>query len=259
MTLSRLVRGCFWLAAGLAVALAPLRAATNAGFSSGLSTEQRSATGLDQLSEDELAMLDVLVASDLANARMLRVTTFAERFSDRHRGQNAGVERLNSDQLAQLDERIADAIAAQPLPKERPRLKDNEVVSLQRRLQVHGGMSFTYGWASGGRDFREAGAWVSYFDPVTGLGLAVGFSQYSGDVMYPYGYYPYGYGYGYNRAGWYGYAPFPGDTIGAQLSWTRPNFAISLGFSQTDFDLPAARTFDGSGASLKSPARGGRF
>jgi hypothetical protein len=249
MILLRLVRGSFWLAACLAITLAPLRAAES-GFSSTLSTGQRSATGLEQFTADELAMFDVLVASDLATARQLRITTFGERFSDRHRGQKAGVERLDSEQLAQLDELVADMIAAQPQPKDRPRLKDNEVVSLQRRLEVHGGMSFTYGWASGGRDFREAGAWVSYYDPVSGLGLAVGFSQYSGDVLYPYGYYGYGpYPYAYNRGGWYG--AVPGDTVGAQLSWSRPNFALGVGFSQTEFSRPTA--FDGSGAALRGP------
>lgn len=255
MNLRRLVLGSLWLVSCLALSLAPLRAAADTGFTSTLSTGQRGATGLDQLTADELAMFDVLFASDLVTARQLRITTFGERFSDRHRGQKAGIERLDSDQLAQLDELVADAIAAQPLPKDRPRLKDNEVVSLQRRLEVHGGMSFTYGWASGGRDFREAGAWVSYYDPVSGLGLAVGFSQYSGDVLYPYGYYgagPYPYSsypYGYNRGGWYGAGP--GDTIGAELSWSRPNFALGVGFSQTEFSRPNG--FDGSGTALRGP------
>jgi hypothetical protein len=255
MTPSRPLRGNFWLLAFacLAVALAPLRAATDTGFSSTLTSGQRSATGLDQLTDNERDILDVLVASDLATARQLRTTTFTERFSDRHDGQQAaGLERLNADQLAQFDELVADAIAAQPMPKDRPRLKDNEVVSLKRRLEVHGGMSFTLGWASGGRNFREAGAWVSYFDPQTGLGLAVGFSQYSGDAIYPYGYYP-GYGYGYypyGPGGWYGGAP--GDTFGAELTWNRPNFALGVGFSQTESSRPAR--FDGTGASLRGPA-----
>jgi len=256
MTLSRLVRGSLWLAAGLAVALAPLRAASDTGFSSTLTSGQRSATGLDQLTDDERTILDVLVAGDLAAARQLRTTTFTERFSSRHQGQQAaGLERLSDDQLAQFDELVADAIATQPVPRDRPRLKDNEVVSLKRRLEVHGGMSFTLGWASGGRNFREAGAWVSYFDPQTGLGLAVGFSQYAGDAIYPYGY-PYGYypggPYAYGPAGWYGGAP--GDTYGAELFWVRPNFALSLGFSQTEYTRPAR--FDGTGASLRGPARG---
>jgi hypothetical protein len=257
MPLSRLLRGSLCLAALLAVALAPLRAATDTGFSSTLTSGQRSAAGLDQLTDDERTILDVLVASDLATARQLRTTTFTERFSDRHQGQqSAGLERLSDEQRARFDELVADAIAAQPLPRERPRLKDNEVVSLKRRLEVHGGMSFTLGWASGGRNFREAGAWVSYFDPQTGLGLAVGFSQYSGDAIYPYGYYPYGYypgPYAYSPTGWYGGAP--GNTYDAELFWVRPNFALSLGFSQSDYTRPMR--FDGTGASLRAPARGG--
>lgn len=249
MTLSRLVRGSFWLAALLGIAWAPLRAATDAGFTATLPAAQRSATGLDQLSASELALLDVLVASDLATARQLRVTTFAERFSNRHDGQQqAGLDRLNADQLALLDELVADTIAAQPQPKDRPRLKDNEVVSLQKRLEVHGGMSFTVGWASGGRNFREAGAWVSYYDPKSGLGMSFAFSQYSGDALYPYGYYYPG-AYAYNRAGWYGVVP--GDTYDVGLFWARPNFALGINFSQTEFSHPSA--FDGSGASLRGP------
>jgi hypothetical protein len=62
-------------------------------------------------------------------------------------------------------------------------VRDGEILSEKGRLQVHGGMSLTMGWASGGRNYREVGAWVSYFDPVTGLGLSVGFSRYSGDIF----------------------------------------------------------------------------
>lgn len=50
-------------------------------------------------------------------------------------------------------------------------------------MQVHGGLSLTMGWASGSRSFRETGAWVSYFDPVTGLGLSFSYSHSSGDLL----------------------------------------------------------------------------
>ncbi len=135
---------------------------------------------------------------------------------------------------------------AEPVvPKERPRLKDNEVVSLKRRLEVHGGMSFTYGWASGGRNFREAGAWVSYFDPESGLGLAFGLSRLSGDVPYDYGYYPYSPG--YVRDGWFHTGPRTGYDV--DLFWVRPGFSVDVGFSQTDFTGRPA--FDGTGSSLR--------
>ncbi len=141
------------------------------------------------------------------------------------------------------------------IPKERPRLKDNEVVSLKRRLEVHGGMSFTYGWASGGRNFKEAGAWVSYFDPESGLGMAVGFSRLSGDVPYSYGYYPYAYN-SYDRLG--GFYNAPGTTYDVDLFWVRPGFSLNVGFSQTEFSRPNAFAFDGSGSALRGPA-GRRF
>ena len=148
---------------------------------------------------------------------------------------------------------VRPAESADPVvPKERPRLKDNEVVSLKRRLQVHGGMSFTYGWASGGRNFREAGAWVSYYDPESGLGLAVGFSRFSGDVPYDYGYHPYSYA--YDRGGWF-YGS-PRSAYDVDLSWSRPGFGIDLGFSQTEFSRRPG--FDGTGSSLRMPA-GHRF
>ena len=248
----RVVSRGLWLAGLLVLLVAPLRAA-DSGFSSTLSPEQRKAAGLDQLDASDVAMIDLLVASDLSNARQLRVTTLDERFSLRHSGPQGGLEHLSAAQIAQLDELVADAIAAQPLPKERPRLKDNEVVSLKKRLEVHGGMSLTMGWASGGRNFREAGAWVSYYDPETGLGLAFAFSQYSGDAMYPYGYYYPGYN-AYNRGGWYGGAP--GNTYSADLFWARPNFALDVGFSQTDYSRSFG--FDGSGAALRGPM-GRRF
>ena len=143
--------------------------------------------------------------------------------------------------------RPVDPAAEPSTPKERPRLRDNEVISLARRLEVHGGMSFTYGWASGGRNFREAGAWVSYFDPVTGLGLAVGFSRFSGDMPYTYGYSPYGY---YGFGGYTGWLRGgSGSTYDVDLSLFRPNFAIDVGFSQTQFSGRSG--FDGSGSSLR--------
>jgi hypothetical protein len=254
MTPSRPRRGNWLLAACLAsiLGLASASSAPAAGFSTTLPADQRSAVGLDRLTESELETLDGLVASDLATARQLRTTTFAGRFSDRHAGQQTGLERLDAAQLARVDELIADAIAAQSVPRERPRLPDNEVVSLKRRLEVHGGMSFTVGWASGGRDFREAGAWVSYFDTATGLGLSFAFSQYSGDAIYPYGCYPY-YPSSFDGSGWYGGAP--GDSYTVGLSWTRPKFALGLSFTHSDFDRPNAPWFDGTGASLRLPAR----
>src|SRR5204863_380104 len=111
---------------------------------------------------------------------------FTQRYSEVE-SREAGLDRLTPAQLAKLDELITAALAAAPppssplQPRERPRLRDDAILSEKGRLQVHGGMSLTFGTAGGGRNFREIGGWISYFDPVTGLGLSFSYSRYSGD------------------------------------------------------------------------------
>lgn len=192
------------------------------GFTATLSDSQRISSGLNQLAADEIATLDGFIADDLGRARQLRTNSLDGAFTQRltpGQRERAGLERLQASQTAQLDQLVAYAIASQVVPRDRPRLKDNEVVSLKRRLEVHGGMSFTYGWASGGRNFREASAWVTYYDPKTGFSLGIGLSQGSGD--FPYGYfYPYDYGYGYGYGSpWNGYDVSFAQPFFARDSW----------------------------------------
>ncbi len=217
----RVIRSGVLLAGLLATLGTPLLAA-GGGFTASLSAEEKSASGLTTLTADELAALDRLVAEQAA-----RPGSFAGRQPEARR-KEAGLDRLTPAQLAKLDDLVATAAALRPQPKERPRLKDNEVVSLKRRLQMHGGMAFTYGTGGGG-SFREVAAWVSYYDPVTGLGLGFGFSRFSGDGFY--GYYP---DY-YDRSSSYIHAA------------PRATFT-------TDDRLGAAReSFAGDGASLHGP------
>lgn len=232
------------------------------GFSASLSSGQRSQIGLDRLTADELTALNSLVSSDLATARQLKVSALANPFSLRHSGtaaERAGLQHLSKDETAQLNELVATTIATQPVPRERPRLADKEVVSLKRRMEVHGGASFTYGWAKGGRNYREVGAWTSYFDPETGFGLAFGVSRYSGDVFYtgyPYGYDGYGYGYGgYGDYG-YGVSGLPGDTVDLSLFHVSKNWMFEVGFSRTE--LSRNFSFDGDG-TVFSPRASGTF
>lgn len=174
------------LLAGLLATLGLPAGAAEVGFTATLSAEEKLAAGLTTLTDDELAALDDLVTGDLARARQLKTSALPGRFTDRHlavNGLGAGLDRLTPEQRVKLDGLVDAAIYNRPQPKERPRLKDGDLLSEQGRLRVHGGMSFTYGWAGGGRNFRESSAWVSYYDPVSGLGLAFGFSNYSGDAF----------------------------------------------------------------------------
>jgi len=182
------------LLAGLVTALHLSVRAAEAGFTATLSSEEKTAAGITLLTAGETAALDRLVAEDYDRVRLF--DSFTSTFTDRQTGaqlKETGLDRLVPEQLARLNTLVAAAIAAEPQPKERPRLKDSAVLSEQGRLRVHGGMSFTYGWAGGGRSYRETSAWVSYFDPVTRIGLGFGFSNLSADGLYPGYYYDRGY------------------------------------------------------------------
>jgi hypothetical protein len=94
------------------------------------------------------------------------------------------------DALTEGETITADTYA-RPVPRSRPRLREGDVLSEQGRLRVHGGVSITVGGSSEGSFYGGSG-WVSYYDPVTGLGLSVGFSRMSGsglpiDYFDPYG------------------------------------------------------------------------
>lgn len=228
------------LLTGLVAALTTLSPAASGSFTATLSPEQKTEAGLDSLTAFELTALDRLVATDVARARRAPALNdpYSQRYSESET-RAAGLDRLTPEQLAKLDPLITAALAraprpqASPQPRERPRLRGDDIIfSEQRRLQVHGGMSLTVGTAGGGRNFHEAGAWVSYFDPVTGLSLAISYSRYSGDTLGGY------YGRNYHSGAPYVYAA------------PQPVFS---GFGRADADRSE---FLGDGASLRYPAVG---
>ncbi|HET7537871.1 MAG TPA: hypothetical protein VFJ90_15535, partial [Candidatus Didemnitutus sp.] len=81
-------------------------------------------------------------------------------------------------------------------------LTKEQVTQQRDRLQVHGELSFTYGWQKGGGDLKGGSLFVSAYDPNTGIELGVGYAQYQGD-----GWYGYGPGYYYSARNPYSFAP----------------------------------------------------
>jgi len=184
------------------------------GFTATLSTEQKNAAGLTTLTPEERDALDQLVKAEVAQARGDGNTEFEGTFAARHTNeelQRAGLNRLTPEQLKKLNALIANAVAASPKPRERPRLRDTDVFNPQSKPQVHGEVTLTYGRTSGGGDFRGASMWVDYFDPKTGISLGVGISRFSGSGLWGFcpSYYDFGPGYGYDDGfGYYGYGAY---------------------------------------------------
>ena len=177
-----------WLACLLA--LGPALSAAEGGFTALLSPDVQAAAGLTRLTTAERTALDQFVADELAGVRAggerALTGTFVSRRTPPER-QQAGLDRLSAAELARLDELVATAQTARPAPKERPRLKDDDVINV-RKPEIHGAASLTFGWGGGGH-FQAASFNVNYFDPATGLGLSVGVGQVSGRGIR--GYYPF--------------------------------------------------------------------
>ena len=190
MTASSVARLGLALLAGLVLSAAGSLAVAEGGFTATLSTEQKSAAGLAELTDDQRNALDQLVADDLAFARREKLTvledTFVARRDETSRRQT-GLDRLTPGQIAKLNELVAAAIAARPTPKERPRLKESDVV-VKRRGEIHGSVTVAYGWGAGGRDFRAGSLWLDYYDPDSRMSIGIGLNSSSGGY-YP-GYYP---------------------------------------------------------------------
>jgi hypothetical protein len=136
--------------AGFIFAVAPLQAAPG-GFTSTLSTEQQASCGVAVLTEAERDALNELVAAEVALARQGGTAGFTGTFSSR-RSANAraaaGIDRLSADEVAELDRLVAALIATGPHQRYTPRRFTESVSKPQDRLEIHGEVSFTYGWGS---------------------------------------------------------------------------------------------------------------
>jgi hypothetical protein len=170
-------------AAVLAVALtATVRAADVTRFSQVLTTEQRADTGLDQLTSDQLAVLDALVRHDDAYAvpstpAHPRPARFSQRLSADER-RNAGLTRLSPDQLARLD-----ALVEQRVPLRVPFVApaagaSASAVEIERvRPQIHGEVTLGMGWGSGGYSEMGGSMVLDYYDPAHNFDLLMGYSE----------------------------------------------------------------------------------
>ncbi len=206
--LSAIIPAFFALALAGAFTVIPGRAADESDeprFSSTLSPAQQAETGLDQLTSDNIAVIDALVRLDVAALRLrnnnIRSTRFSERRAD-HERDIAGLGHLAPEQLTKLDQFVSLRIPAPVIPASAD--LSHASVSLDAvRIpykrpapEIHGSVTLTYGGGKGG-SFRGAESVITYVDPSRHFAVTVGYSQYSGSGLgsYPYsndgGYTPY--------------------------------------------------------------------
>lgn len=226
---------------GLLATTSLLRAGEG-GFAATLSTNQQVAAGLTELSPVERVTLDLLVAGELAATRRADAPELAGNFDGRRttaERQAAGLDRLTAAQLAKFNEFVAAALAAHPKPKERPRLKDSEVLAAARKNQIHGSVTVAYGWG-GGRDLWAESLWLDYYDPESRVGIGIGLTNF-------------------NSSGFYGYAPdYNGG--GRYYAAAPVSFDVSSrGGGHGGFDFGEGQSFGGGGAhSFGHSGRQGR-
>jgi hypothetical protein len=181
-----------------AVAASAARAEDDVRFSATLTPAQRERIGLNQLTADNVAIIDGLVRQDLAALKYknneVEHTRFSERRTPRERD-IAGLDRLSPAQLTELDnlagQRILGtmtvpnaAVAHLVGPAVKPGDSSHPPV-------IHGEIGFTYGWGQGG-SVSGGDIVLTYDDPAGRYSVLFAYSEYHGKGLLPC-YYP-GYG-----------------------------------------------------------------
>jgi hypothetical protein len=176
-------------------------AAEPTSFISTLSAENKAASGVERLSEEQIAALNAQIAREIAVARQGATVAFATSFTHRRTPQQrteAGLDRLMTPELARLDTLVATAVAngAKPASPATDALVTTSspstyVESIPRHAEVHGEVTLAYVSGSGGAHGYGASMVTTVTDPSGKYSLTFGFSQFYGKGFHHYpGEYP---------------------------------------------------------------------
>ncbi len=165
-------------------------------FSKTLAPTDFSATGLGQLSSDQLAILDALVRRDIAQSRFVSKDPRPDRFSARLTAaerEQSGLAQLAETELAALDARVAP-LATPPSPVDRANFGANTrysvpSVKIDRSLQVHGELSLMVAAGSDGYSAYGGGIAVTVDDPASKMALTLAYSEVHSKGGNPWRYY----------------------------------------------------------------------
>lgn len=185
---------CTLLAAAM-LATAPSVAAEDIRFSKTLAATDFSASGLERLSSDQLAILDALVRRDIAQSRFVpkepRAARFSERLTPAER-HDAGLNQLTEAELLALDAHVAP-LAAPPAAVTGARYTADTryaipSVKIRREPELHGQVSLMVAAGSDGYVAYGGGVAVTLDDPANKFALTLAYSQIHSKGGSPYRY-----------------------------------------------------------------------
>lgn len=172
---------------GLLVLTSLSLAAMDVRFSQTLSGADRTASGLDRLNSDQLAVLDALVRRDLTARTAPSAKPLAAEFSQRlsaDERRNGGIILLKPDEVTRLDwflDRHAAGLLARSLlaapafVAPASRLRPTE--AKEKSGQIHGSYSLSFGWGKGGYSEKTGSIMLNYQDPAGRYSIGVGYTE----------------------------------------------------------------------------------
>lgn len=178
---------------------APAAAEVEGYFLSRMASGESLATGVHELTSQEQANLENLIAYEVHSARAGGVNGFARTFSERRSEaelEATGIHRLSDDQRQRLDEHIAGFIAEQPISYVyrgdrtgrgggTARSPDGDFQGKGPLLHVNGSVTLEVGTGSGGTYYGGSATTV-ITDPKGRFQAVISYGTMKGDAPYYY-------------------------------------------------------------------------
>ena len=151
-------------------------------FSQSLNAADRTASGLDRLTSDEVAVIDALVRRDTSARNAETPPRFSERLTADER-KIAGFGTLTAEELPRLNafiERYHSAKLARTLlapPTFLSRHSRMQPENAKPEKNVHGSFSLSYGFGKGGYSEKTGSMVVHIDDPKRRFSVSIGYSE----------------------------------------------------------------------------------
>lgn len=151
-------------------------------FSQSLNAADKTASGLDRLTSDEVAVIDALVRRDATARNGESSARFSQRLTE-HEQKIAGFDTLSAGELPRLDamiERYHSAKLARTLlapPIFLARHASMQPENAKPEKNVHGSFSLSYGFGKGGYSEKTGSMVVHIDDPKRRFSVSIGYTE----------------------------------------------------------------------------------